>query len=146
MKRVLRLLTIVIFAGLAFSAFSCSDNDDELITATELPGDAQAFVSTYFPGVGIVSSYRDKDEYEIILENGTRIDFDNTGAWESVDAPTGTAVPQGFYPVAIDRYIEMKMPGQSINEISREKRGYEVELLTGTELYFSSDGAFVKFD
>ncbi|MBD5486669.1 MAG: hypothetical protein HDR18_14310, partial [Lachnospiraceae bacterium] len=61
-------------------------------------------------------------------------------------APVGKTVPAGFYPAAIDTYISSAYSGSGINEISRIDRGYEVELLNGTDLYFSADGTYIGID
>ena len=43
-------------------------------------------------------------------------------------------------------YVADNYSVTGINEISRDNRGYEVELNTGVELIFDRDGKFVRID
>lgn len=38
------------------------------------------------------------------------------------------------------------MNGTGINEISKEPVGYDVELVSGVELIFDTDGGFIGYD
>ncbi len=78
------------------------------------------------------------------LSNGTEIEFDKDGEWIDVDAANGKTLPSGFYPVEIDNYLAENFAGQGISEITKVKRGYEVELITTTEILFGPDGSFIE--
>lgn len=145
MKKTLKFLPILFMAILGLSLVSCSDDDDP-ISANDLPATAQAFISTYYPDATVKSAQMDGDEYDVILSDGTSIEFNFNGEWQSVCAPFGQAVPSGFYPENIDIYLEMNMPGSGINEISKETNGYDVELIDGTDLLFGWDGNFKGYD
>ena len=69
-----------------------------------------------------------------------------SGEWTDVDAPLNEELPTGFYPEAIDTYLLANMDGAGINEISKERYGYDVELVTGTDLRFDSEGKFIRYD
>lgn len=105
-----------------------------------------SFVSTYFPSQEINVSQKDNDGYEVMLSDGTMIDFNLSGEWVDVDAPVGKTIPSGFYPAAIDSYIAANVNGTGINEISKEPVGYDVELVSGVELIFDTDGGFIGYD
>lgn len=126
--------------------WSCDDDKDEPISSNELPTQAKSFITQYYPSASIVSTKKDKDEYEVVLSEGTRIDFNKSGEWTDVDAVVGKTIPTGFYPAAIDTYVNDNLGGVGINEISKETRGYDVELLTGTDVYFSYEGVFIGYD
>ena len=145
MKKLLRFLPIMLIAVIGISLSACGDND-EPIAPTELPTAAKTFLTTYYKSVEIVSTTKDKNEYKVTLANGHEVDFNTRGEWTDVDAPAGQTIPSGFYPAEIDSYIETVFNGDGINEISKVIKGYEVELVTGTELIFSSDGSFISFD
>ena len=130
---------------LSIALWSCSD-DDEPVPVTKLPSSAQTFLNTYFDNVDIISVTKDKDDYDVLLSNGYSVEFNTSGEWTDVDAPVGKTVPTGFYPAAIDTYISSAYSGNGINEISRIDRGYEVELINGTDLYFSADGTYIGID
>lgn len=145
MKKLYRILPMLLVAVLSMALWSCSD-DDEPVPVTKLPSSAQTFLNTYFDNVDIISVTKDKDDYEVLLSNGYSVEFNTSGEWTDVDAPVGKTVPTGFYPAAIDTYISSAYSGSGINEISRIDRGYEVELLNGTDLYFSADGTYIGID
>lgn len=142
MKKILKLLPMLLIAVLGISMASCSDKDDP-IPSSQLPEKATAFIAQYFPGATISSAQKDKDSYDVVLSDGTEIDFDKKGEWTSVEAITSKAIPSGFYPAAIDQYIEENLSGVGINSIEKVKRGYEVELITTTEILFGHDGEFI---
>ena len=143
MKKILKLLPILLIAVLGISLASCSDND-EPISSRDLPSISKDFIAEYFPSASIVSPQKDKDEYEVVLSDGTKIEFDKKGDWIEVDAVPGKALPTGFYPSEIDNYLSQNFDGEGINEITKVKRGYEVEITTGTEMIFAHDGSFIE--
>lgn len=146
MKKILKFLPLFLMAVLTLGITSCSDDKDEPVSPTDLPIKAKEFISTYFPSANIVRSIKDGHEYEATLSDGTRIDFDKKGEWQDVDAPLGMTIPSGFYPQAIDENVAQVSPEAGINEISKEKYGYEVELVSGVDMRFDHDGAFLGFD
>ncbi len=143
MKKILKLLPMLLIAVLGLSLASCSDDDDP-ISPTELPSISKDFIIQYFPSVSIVSAQKDKDDYEVVLSDGTKIEFDKKGDWVEVDATPGKALPTGFYPAEIDAYLAQNFDGEGINEITKVPRGYEVEITTGTEMIFAHDGSFIE--
>lgn len=148
MKKLLRIFPLMLLAFIGSAGFTaCSDDDDHQIVAEDqLPTTAKTFIEQYYPSVAVVSVHKDKSEYEVVFSDGTRIDFDHSGNWQDVDAPAGKAVPSGFYPAAIDSYVATNYPADGINEISKDKGNYEVDLISGIDLEFSSDGSFIRVD
>ncbi len=145
MKKILKLLPILLLGVMAISLAACDDKDDP-VAESQLPATAKAFLNTYYPGIEISTATKDKNEYDVILANGHSVEFDKAGEWKDVDAPVGQTVPVGFYPAAIDTYLSTNNPGDGINEISRDKSGYEVDLVSGVEAVFNSDGIFLHYD
>ena len=143
MKKTLRLLPLLLIAVLGMSLAGCSDKD-EPISSTELPSIAKDFIITNFPSATIVSAQKDKDDYDVVLSDGTKIEFDKKGDWKDIDAAPGKTLPTGFYPPAIDTYLAEHFDGEGINEISKVSRGYEVEITTGTEMVFDQNGVFIE--
>ena len=141
------MLPLFLAAAVCFAIAACSDDDDdEIINENELPQAARTFVATYFPSARIMTSGKDNNEYEVTLSDGTRIDFNKSEEWTDVDAAYGREIPSGFYPGEIDTYISTNLSGSGINEISKEHRGYDVELINGKELLFNHNGAFIGYD
>lgn len=92
------LLALVGMLGLQ----SCDDERE--ISYGKLPSLARAFIETYFPDQSVSYAERDKDdgrrEYSVVLSNGTEIDFDQNGDWESVDCKF-SVLPEGIVPQSI---------------------------------------------
>ncbi|MDE6681321.1 MAG: PepSY-like domain-containing protein [Muribaculaceae bacterium] len=146
MKKFLKFLPVLLAGILAISLWSCDDDKDEPVAYDELPAAAQTFLTTYYPSVKTVSVTKDKDEFDVVLANGHKVDFNKQGEWQDVDAPMGQTIPTGFYPSAIDDYVANMANNAGINEISKIREGYEVETLTGLEIHFSSEGNFIGYD
>lgn len=147
MKKLLKFLPLFVVAIMSMAFWSCSDDDDDkVITNTELPTEAKTFLSTYYTDIKYQAK-EDKGEYEVYLANGHRVDFYKDGTWKDVDAKFGETVPSGFYPSEIDTYIAANYPDNGINEISKESYGYDVELVkNGIDLEFDNDGVFLRID
>ncbi len=141
MKKTFTLILLTLAACVGFAA--CSDDKDEPVTPDSLPAAAQTFLSTYFGGDKIQKVEKDGNSYDVRLVSGYEIDFDATGLWTDVDAPAGKTIPAGIAPTAIEEYVANAYPGDGINEISRQSRGYEVELISGLELHFDTAGAYI---
>lgn len=147
MKKFLKFMPLLLIAVFGVTVWSCSDDDkDEALAVNMLPDQAKEFVAQYFPDAAIIAAKTDGNEYDVLLSNGTKIDFDKTGEWQDVDAPRGAVLPAGFYPSAIDDYVAANYQGSGINEISKETRGYDVELTSGVDLVFDTAGQFVSVD
>lgn len=148
MKKIARLLPVMLLALVGSMMFwSCGDDDkDEPISYENLPAQSKTFLQQYFPSASIVATIKDGNEYEVSLSDGTHIDFNKDGEWTDVDAAIGNTIPSGFYPAAIDTYVSENYPEDGINEISKEKRGYEVELVKGADLLFNYEGTFIGLD
>ncbi|MDE5880254.1 MAG: PepSY-like domain-containing protein [Muribaculaceae bacterium] len=150
MKKLLKFLPLFLVALMAVTFWSCSDDDDfKPVANTELPSAAKTFLNTYYQGVNYQTK-KDKDdnEYEVYLSNGHEVDFYSDGEWKDVKAgkKMNETVPVGFYPSEIDSYISDTHPTDGIHEISKERYGYDVELTNGTDIEFSSDGSFIRYD
>ena len=139
---ILILTTILTITGI----ISCKDS---IITADRLPGAARSFINEYFAENTI--SYIKKDRglanisYEVVLQDGTEIEFDKSGNWDSIDCKRN-AVPAGLVPDAISEYVQVNFPGQLIVKIDREAFGYEIELSSDLELKFDKNGKMLEID
>ncbi|MCR5133357.1 MAG: PepSY-like domain-containing protein [Bacteroidales bacterium] len=139
---ILILTTILAITGI----ISCKDS---IITADRLPDAARSFINEYFAENTI--SYIKKDRglanisYEVVLQDGTEIEFDKSGNWDSIDCKRN-AVPAGLVPDAISEYVQVNFPGQLIVKIDREAFGYEIELSSDLELKFDKNGKMLEID
>lgn len=139
------LLTALALLVGVFSLASC--DDDDRISYSKLPDTAQAFIEQYFPDEKVAYVERDKDngrkEYDVKLANGTELQFDHAGTWQSVDCKF-SALPQGILPELIAAHITANYPDVSPYKIEKQTGGYEVSISGGRELIYTSEGVFVR--
>ncbi|MDO4721823.1 PepSY-like domain-containing protein [Porphyromonas circumdentaria] len=124
--------------------------DDKPISFAQLPKVAQQFVKQHFSAqVSLVTVDNDLigKTYEVLLVDGTRMEFDRKGVWKDVEVERGSVVPNQIIPKAISTYVVKHFPGTTIKQIEkRDRGGYQVELSNGVELKFNSKLAFVGID
>jgi hypothetical protein len=119
------------------------------ITAQELPAEAQAFLKKNFAQSEVVVATHDKDvtdnDYTVMLNDGTKVEFDSSGKWESVKNHNGK-IPAGVIPAEIQNYIKAHYPSLGVEKIERKRYGYEVELTNDLDMKFTLNGRFVGLD
>lgn len=157
MKKNLKIAALLFAAlmtgGVALS--SCSDNDDDkvietVITESELPEAAKTFISSYYPDIKVVRVEKERTGgtvlYDVDFQNGQEVTFDASGNWVEVDAPDGKTIPSGIVPETIQTYLDANYSGYGVNDITKTRNGYEVELVTGVDLLFDAQGNFQRID
>ena len=121
--------------------FGCKDTDDQVIQPSKLPAAAQSFIETNFPGAQFVLVTVDKDfaetTYDVVLNNGVKLEFDAKGEWKEVEARP-SEVPANIIPNQIRTYVTEHYPETKIVKINRDPNDYEVDLSNGVELKFNS--------
>lgn len=141
MKKYVLLMVAVMccfMSGYAFDKYSIDRND--------LPDAAQSFLKEFFPKakIGLVKTdkhFLKKTDYDVKLVNGTKIEFNNSGKWTSVDCKT-REVPEGIIPKPIRTYVKKNFPDVKIVKIEKTSTKYEVELSDDVELTFNLLGQF----
>lgn len=138
------LLAAVSVAGL-WTLPGC--DDEKRIDYGRLPAAAREFIEHYFPASGVSRVVRDKDDgrtdYEVLLDDGTQIDFDGAGAWIQVECGF-SALPEGLVPPRIMAHLAAHYPERTPYEIERETGGYLLTVTGGIELVYTSAGDFVR--
>lgn len=145
MKKILIVLALVLPFGVAV-AFA---GGDKVISKGQLPAQAQSFLNEHFAGAKISYVKQDTDfldrAYEVMLADGTKIEFSNKGNWEEVDCRY-TEVPAAVIPAPIVKFLSENHPDARVLKIERDRRGYEVKLSNRIELGFNNDFELVDFD
>lgn len=146
MKTLFKLLALV----LLLFTISMVSAQDKMLSFGDLPVQAQAFVKKYFSvkdvaHVTMDTEYIFKKEYEVILKDGSKMEFDSDGQWKKVEMKAG-AVPPQIIPAATSQYIRKSFPNTFVKEIGRERKKYEIEISNGLDLEFSEDGKFIRVD
>ncbi len=156
MKKKFRIV-FLLFASLMLvgTMMACSDDDNDkdietTITVSNLPKKAQTFISDYYATANVLSVKKELDHgvvlYDVDFTNGQEIVFNADGDWIEVDAPDGQSIPSGIIPTAIENYLNTNYQDYGVNDITRTGGGYEVELVSGVDMFFDADGNFIRFD
>ena len=144
MKKLFLTLS-VFFAAIGVA---CADVDRP-IEVDKLPDAAQKFLKQYFAGESVSLAKVDVEmvskEYEVMLADGTRVDFNNSGEWIDVDCKF-KVVPEGIVPRQIVDYVAKTYPDVKILRIERDRHTYEVSLSNRLELTFDKKFKIVDID
>lgn len=84
-------------------------------------------------------------EYSVTFFDGTVIQFEKSGNWESVESNI-TGVPTTILPEKIAEYLALYYADQKVLEIEKDIDGYEVRLANTIELEFNLSGNLVGVD
>ena len=145
MKKIIALMAIVMLAvGAACARDRVSRN------VSDLPAAAQTMLTKYFPKtpvshIKIDSEFLRGNDYDVVLVDGTEVDFDSKGNWKEIDCGRN-AVPAGLILKPISDYVKANFKGQQIVQIQVERTHYDVELSSGLDLRFDRSGRFQRID
>lgn len=144
MKKLFLLIMIVFVAVTAANA-----RDKYYRDASVLPVAAQTQLKKAFKAqvslIKVDKSLGRVNEYEVVLADGTEIEFDRAGNWKSVEVGKGAEVPAAIVPESIRKYVK-KTQKQKIVGIEKGRSHYEVELANGVDMIFDFSGNFVRYD
>lgn len=117
------------------------------ITQQQLPAQINKFVQTNFPGKTLSSITQEKKtgktEYEIHLDNGIKLEFNNTAINE---IESNERLPDAVVPKPILAYVTKNYPQNFIREWKLSDNKHKVELDSGLELEFNKKGQFLRID
>ena len=141
-----KFIALGIFA-LVLLMTACSDKP---VTPAELPATITAFVQQNFPGQNISFAKKDLEltgwQYDIVLADGTQIDFDTDQTWDKIQSPMTHPVPTALIPAPILANLQANYPTAMVLKIDKERYGYEIELANGLELKFNNQGILMDVD
>lgn len=148
MKRMIRILMIAICCMLSCNMAANAGNDKP-IAVNALPIKAQTLLSNHFNNqkvmLATIESGVVSRSYDVVLQNGTKLEFDKKGNLTEIDCKQGT-VPDQLIPQAIKNYLMDNYPGQSVKKIEMNKNEYEVELVNGLDLTFNKHFQLIDID
>lgn len=150
MKKMMMIVALsVATVGLAAAAVWYHYDDERPINQSELPTKAQEFISEHYSNNSVKHTTIDREisstEYEIVLDNGTKIEFNESGEWRSIDCYSD-AVPEAIVPSKIRTYVKENYGTCAITELKRERYGWEVGLSNGLDLEFDSAYRLTEID
>lgn len=144
MKKFIAFMLVVL------SAIGASASNRIVYNDTPLPLQAKNLLSKHFKAkVNFVKIDKTLigtvDEFEVVLKNGTEVEFDAEGGLKSVDAGSN-GVPSSLLLPAIQTYIKKNCGNQKVVELEINKKNYKVELQDGRDLLFDRNGNFLRED
>ncbi|WP_461534329.1 PepSY-like domain-containing protein [Sinomicrobium sp.] len=145
-KNVIGLLAVV----MTLCYTSQLNAQEKVIPQSELPQTAQDFLKTNFKTQKVIQVVKDVDyliktDYEVLLDNAMKLEFDSDGNWKEIDG-NHNALPEAVIPEKISAYIKQNFPTQTVEKIDKSSKKYEVELSNDLELDFTLTGDFIKID
>lgn len=145
MKKILFALVAIFTLGV----FSAQADNDRIISKDKLPAEAQAFLNTHFADKKISYAKEERDflerSYEVVLVDGTKLEFTRGGAWKDVDCRY-SEVPAAIVPALIKKYVEENFAGEKVLKIERDSNDYEVKLSNRYELTFDKKFNIMDID
>lgn len=148
MKRIMRILMIAICCMMSFNIVANAGNDKP-INVNELPAKAQTLLSKHFKGqkvmLATIESGVVSKSYDVVLRNGTKLEFDKKGNLTEIDCKQGI-VPSQLIPQPIKNYLKENYRGEAVRKIEWNKKEYEVELTNGIDLTFNKHFQLIDID
>lgn len=148
MKRILRILMIAICCMVSCNMVANAGNDKP-ISVNALPAKAQTLLSQHFNGqkvmLATIESGVVSRSYDVVLQNGTKLEFDKKGNLTEIDCKQAT-VPAKLIPQAIRNYLKENYPAQAVKKIEMNKNEYELELANGLDLTFNKHFQLIDID
>lgn len=149
MKNFVKKVTVIAGIALLFNTTNAIAQE-KVIQKSQLPKPAQSFIDTHFKGKTISYAIEDTDyyvidEYQVVFDNGMKVEFDSRGNWKEVDG-NKLQIPDQYIPASIKSYVKKSFPNTQIVKIEKGRWKYEVDLSNGLGLEFNSKGEFKKVD
>ena len=145
MKKMISLALAVLLLGGCLAS-------DRFVSADKLPKAAKEFLAKHYSGIEIVSVQADSfiDDHEVILKDGTNIEFNFRGAMRDVEAPRGATLPASvaaLLPAPAQSYLEANYAGKPVRSISIDDGRWKVELAgMKAEVIFDRKGGYLGLD
>lgn len=102
----------------------------------------EGFVLAHFPETAVAEIEESDEGYEVKLEDGTQINFDENLEWHKVSCKHSTvytAVPESIVPEEISAYVAENYPDNTIMDIKKTGFGWMVTLDSKGKIKFNAD-------
>ena len=138
----MKKIVLILMSVVAMSAFvSC----DRVVSADKLPAQAKQFIAAHFNNVEILSVRKDGFKYDVVLFDGTELEFSHGGQWIEVDCGLNP-LPNGILPDNTAKYLTAKFPMNFATHVKYEHKRYEVEMNNDLDLLFDKNGDYIGLD
>jgi len=139
---------IAICCMMSFNIVANAGNDKP-INVNELPAKAQTLLTKHFKGqkvmLATIESGVVSRSYDVVLRNGTKLEFDKKGNLTEIDCKQ-SIVPSQLIPQPIKNYLKENYRGETVRKIELNKKEYEVELTNGIDLTFNKHFQLIDID
>ena len=139
---------IFAIAAIALASLQIISADDRPVTFNQLPAAAQAFITTNYAGEKISYATVDDDlilpDYNVMLANGVKIQFEHNGALEKIESRAG--IPSDLVPVQIRDYVQLHYPDAIFTGYEIGRKSYEVKLSNRLEIKFNRNFHVIEID
>lgn len=119
------------------------------IEVTDLPPASINFIREYFPNTTVEKAKKDAEHgekgYEVILSDGTEVEFWKDGKWREVDGDK-KPIPTAYIDKPILDYVAKNYPNEKITHIDYGHKDVDVDLTNNIDLEFTKEGKFIKKD
>lgn len=144
-KRFKLILALLVVLSTRFS-IACGDGSTS--DANVLPALSREFLQEHFSDFPISHIHIDRDFinvdcYDVILTDGTNVEFDRSGRWLEVKRHN-KAVPSSLIPSALLNDVAKNYPHSLIVVIERESDGYEIKLDNELEIKYDLKGNILR--
>lgn len=146
MKKTMILYSLLLLAAVIPAA--AAEDRDRPVRVEDIPSMARTFISEYFPDRDVAIAKVEKEffetNYEVILRDGTELEFDRRGKWTKV------ACRYSPMPDILDDSVKARIneifPEKKVTAVERSGRKIEVKLDNGFELIFDMAGNLIEID
>lgn len=132
------------------SVVTMSARDRYSRNVSDLPTAAQSFIQNNFKAkvslIKIDKGTFGGTDYDVVLTDGSELEFDGKGNWKEIEVPRGKQVPNTIVPAGAQTYIKANHKGSKVLGIERDRSGYKVTLDNGIEMMLSNRGDFLRYD
>ena len=148
MKRIAKILMIAICCIVSCNIVA-NVGKDKPIAVNALPAKAQTLLGKHFNNQKVMLATIESGvitrSYDVVLQNGTKLEFDKKGNLTEIDCKQGI-VPSQLIPQAIKNYLKENYTEHAVKKIEIDKNEYEVELTNGLDLTFNKHFQLIDID
>lgn len=112
------------------------------VSVDSIPQAAKDFIAKNFEGRTASYAEAGNREWEVVLDDGTEIEFTAAGEWEKVESRV--SVPASIMPDAVAKQVATTCPNEAITKIEKRRGTYEVKVANFTELRISENGTLLE--
>lgn len=142
--RFLKMILAAVLLTVTVSVYG----QDKVIPYEEVPKEIQIYVKNHFPDHKVLQAEVDfeglQKEYDIILEDNIKLEFNRQNKIESIEART--ELPASVIPAKISTYVKANYPENYIVEWEIDRTHQSVDLDNKLELEFTLKGDFLRID